>query len=155
MAVCTARSNEGCRSTLSSVSAIPPSRTATTVTFMADRTIFTTIDYNFDTLAQRFREWPTLNQRSDHLDARPARPRKSASGLYFEGGIVSFVRALNLSREPLHPKPFYVDPGVGEVAVEVALQYTTTASLRASNVRATTSQIPLTAARNLAGSARR
>ena len=28
----------------------------TTVTFMADRTIFTTIDYNFDTLAQRFRD---------------------------------------------------------------------------------------------------
>src|SRR5438094_9745197 len=28
----------------------------TTITFMADRTIFTSLDYSFDTLAQRFRE---------------------------------------------------------------------------------------------------
>jgi DNA gyrase subunit B len=55
------------------------------------------------------------------LDQRAEEEREWT--FYFEGGIVSFVRHLNLSREPLHPKPFYVDRRVGEVAVEVALQY--------------------------------
>jgi DNA gyrase subunit B len=95
----------------------------TTVTFMADRTIFTTIDYNFDTLAQRFREMAYLTKglTISMLDQRAEEEREWT--FYFEGGIVSFVRHLNLSREPLHPKPFYVDRRVGEVAVEVALQY--------------------------------
>jgi DNA gyrase subunit B len=95
----------------------------TTVTFMADRSIFTTIDYNFDTLAQRFREMAYLTKglTISMLDQRPDEEREWT--FYFEGGIVSFVRHLNLSREPLHPKPFYVDRRVGEVAVEVALQY--------------------------------
>ncbi len=95
----------------------------TTVTFMADRTIFTTIDYNFDTLAQRFREMAYLTKGLTiyMLDQRAEEEREWT--FYFEGGIVSFVRHLNLSREPLHPKPFYVDRRVGEVAVEVALQY--------------------------------
>jgi DNA gyrase subunit B len=95
----------------------------TTVTFMADRSIFTTIDYNFDTLAQRFREMAYLTKglTISMLDQRPEEEREWT--FYFEGGIVSFVRHLNLSREPLHPKPFYVDRRVGEVAVEVALQY--------------------------------
>ena len=34
----------------------------TTIAFMADRSIFTTIDYNFDTLAQRFREMAYLTK---------------------------------------------------------------------------------------------
>jgi DNA gyrase subunit B len=95
----------------------------TTVTFMADRTIFTTIDYNFDTLAQRFREMAYLTKglTISMVDQRPEEEREWT--FYFEGGIVSFVRHLNLSREPLHPKPFYVDRRVGETAVEVALQY--------------------------------
>src|SRR5207237_538127 len=94
-----------------------------TVTFMADRTIFTTIDYNFDTLAQRFREMAYLTKglTISMLDQRGEEDREWT--FYFEGGIVSFVRHLNLSRVPLHPKPFYVDRRVGEVAVEVALQY--------------------------------
>src|SRR6202022_4177877 len=58
-----------------------PEPNGTTVTFMADRTIFTTIDYNFDTLAQRFREMAyltkgltikMLDQRPEEQDARPA-----------------------------------------------------------------------------------
>jgi DNA gyrase subunit B len=34
----------------------------TTITFMADQSIFTTIDYSFDTLAQRFREMAYLTK---------------------------------------------------------------------------------------------
>ena len=97
----------------------------TTVTFMADRSIFTTLEYSFDTLAQRFREMAYLTKglTITLLDERPGPDAEREWTFYFEGGIVSFVRHLNLSRVPLHSKPFYVERRIGETSVEVALQY--------------------------------
>jgi DNA gyrase subunit B len=97
----------------------------TSITFLTDRTIFTTIDYNYDTLAQRFREMAYLTKGLSItlIDERPGIDDQREWTFYFEGGIVSFVRHLNLSRIPLHSKPFYVDRRVGETHVEVALQY--------------------------------
>ncbi|HEY3062343.1 MAG TPA: DNA topoisomerase (ATP-hydrolyzing) subunit B [Chloroflexota bacterium] len=97
----------------------------TTISFMADQTIFTTIDYSFDTLAQRFREMAYLTKglRITLIDERPGLGEEREYTFYFEGGIVSFVRHLNLSRVPLHPRPFYVERRSGDTAIEVALQY--------------------------------
>jgi DNA gyrase subunit B len=97
----------------------------TSITFLTDRTILTTIDYNYDTLAQRFREMAYLTKGLSItlIDERPGIDDQREWTFYFEGGIVSFVRHLNLSRIPLHSKPFYVDRRVGETHVEVALQY--------------------------------
>jgi len=97
----------------------------TTITFLADNTIFTTLDYNFDTLAQRFREMAYLTKglTITLVDERPGVGEEREWTFYFEGGIVSFVRHLNLSRVPLHPKPFYVERKLGDTTVEVALQY--------------------------------
>jgi DNA gyrase subunit B len=100
----------------------------TTIAFLADRTIFATVDYHFDTLAQRFREMAYLTKglTITLVDERPGPGQEREYTFYFEGGIVSFVRHLNLSRQPLHSKPFYVEKKVGETAVEVALQYNDT-----------------------------
>ncbi len=97
----------------------------TTISFLADRTIFTTIDYGFETLLQRFREMAYLTKGLTIAlkDERADDGQVREYTFYFEGGIVSFVRHLNLSRQPLHARPFYVERQVGEVAVEVALQY--------------------------------
>jgi DNA gyrase subunit B len=97
----------------------------TTITFMADRSIFTTVDYSFDTLAQRFREMAYLTKGLSItlVDERPGVGNEREWTFYFEGGIVSFVRHLNLSRVPLHARPFYVERRIGETSVEVALQY--------------------------------
>src|SRR5207237_10769011 len=45
----------------------------TTISFMADRSIFTSIDYSFDTLAQRFREMAYLTKglKITLIDQRP------------------------------------------------------------------------------------
>ena len=51
-----------------------------------------TLDYHFETLAQRFREMAFLTQGPDHHFRRRAR-RTASMTFYFEGGIV-FVRAL-------------------------------------------------------------
>jgi DNA gyrase subunit B len=97
----------------------------TEITFRPDQSIFTTVDFNFDTLAQRFREMAYLTKglTITLIDERPGPGDEREWTFYFEGGIVSFVRHLNLSRVPLHSRPFYVERRVRDVAVEVALQY--------------------------------
>ncbi|WP_322487174.1 DNA topoisomerase (ATP-hydrolyzing) subunit B [Chloroflexus sp.] len=97
-------------------------RHGTTTRFLPDTSIIQTLDYNFDTLAQRFREMSYLNKglRFKFVDERTNRELN----FYFEGGIVSYVRHLNKDKVVLHRQPFYVERMVDEVMVEVALQYT-------------------------------
>src|SRR5947208_14992313 len=57
------------------------------------------------------------------IDERPGPGDEREWTFYFEGGIVSFVRHLNLSRVPLHARPFYVERRVRDTTIEVALQY--------------------------------
>jgi DNA gyrase subunit B len=96
----------------------------TTQTWMPDATIFDTLDYNYDTLANRFREMAYLTKglRIIFIDERNDRE----TTFYFEGGINSFVRHLNRTRTVLHQKPFYMHRQVGEYIVEVAIQYNDT-----------------------------
>jgi DNA gyrase subunit B len=95
--------------------------TGTTVTFMADNTIFEAIDYSFETLAMRFREVAYLT-RGLRIRFRDLRAGKELS-FYFEGGITSFVRHLNKHRAVLHERPIYLHKQVDTVEVEIALQY--------------------------------
>ena len=99
----------------------PTAERGTKTTFLADRTIFDTLEYNYDTLAQRFREMAYLTKglKLTFVDERSDRE----TSFYFEGGILSFVRHLNKHRSPLHPKPIYIEKPVGTTTVEVALQY--------------------------------
>ncbi len=100
----------------------PTDRHGTTTRFLPDATIIQTLDYNFDTLAQRFREMSYLNKglRFKFVDERTNRELN----FYFEGGIVSYVRHLNKDKTVLHRQPFYVERMVDDVMVEIALQYT-------------------------------
>jgi DNA gyrase subunit B len=95
--------------------------TGTTTTFLPDIAIIRTLDYNYDTLAQRFREMAFLTRglTITFYDERD----DIENSYYFEGGIESFVRYLNRNRNVLHPT-FYVDKQVDDTLVEVALQYT-------------------------------
>src|SRR5690606_28886283 len=47
-------------------------------------------------------------------------------GFYFEGGIQSYVRHLNIGKEAIGDKVFYVEKQINDVMVEVALQYNDT-----------------------------
>jgi DNA gyrase subunit B len=97
------------------------SRTGTTTTFSPDRAIFADhIDYNFETLVQRFREMAYLTKglMITFTDERVDRQ----TSFYFDGGILSFVRYLNKNRTGLH-RPVYFERMIGTTAIEVALQY--------------------------------
>jgi DNA gyrase subunit B len=47
-------------------------------------------------------------------------------GFYFEGGIQSYVKHLNLGKDIVDDDVFYVDKTVKDVQVEIALQYAST-----------------------------
>ncbi|MBA2454425.1 MAG: DNA topoisomerase (ATP-hydrolyzing) subunit B [Chloroflexia bacterium] len=106
------------------VKSIDKSEHGTTQHWMPDTTIFDSLDYVFGTLAQRFREmaYLTAGLRIVFIDER----NDQESTFYFEGGITSYVRHLNKSRIPLHPRPFYMNRQIGDYVVEVALQYNDT-----------------------------
>ena len=99
----------------------------TTVTFLPDKQIFYEYEYDFNVLAQRFKEMAYLNKglrirfRSlYHADRWP----NNEVTYYFDGGISSFVSNLNQTREVLHQKPIYVEKQLdGGTIVEAALQY--------------------------------
>jgi DNA gyrase subunit B len=99
-----------------------PENHGTTTSFLADSKIFTDgIDYNYEALAQWFRETAYLTRalRLTLIDERSDRQVT----FYFEGGIVSFVRHLNRNRSVVHDRPFYVLREMPACLVEVALQY--------------------------------
>ena len=100
-------------------------KTGTKVRFLADDTIFETLEYDFGTLEERFREIAFLN-KGLHITIEDQRNDENLkkSEFCFEGGLNSFVEYLNKNKEKIHPLPIYIEKD-GEVPVEIALQYTT------------------------------
>ena len=98
--------------------------TGTTTTFKFDNTIFKDdVDYRFDVLMNRFREMAFVT-RGVFITLRDERPSPIREiSFYFEGGLKSFVRYLNRNRKGLH-EPIYAQKEVGNIDVEVAIQYT-------------------------------
>ncbi|PKA23043.1 DNA topoisomerase (ATP-hydrolyzing) subunit B [Leptospira meyeri] len=99
----------------------------TVVRFKADDTIFTTVDFSFDTLSARFREIAFLNKG---LLIRIEDQRKDEVAKHefkFDGGIVSFVEYITESKHPLHKVLHFVGEKEN-VWAEIALQYCDTYS---------------------------
>lgn len=110
----------------------------TETTFWPDGTIFTTLEYKFDTLAARMRELAflnagvsiTLTDEREHVEIKDDDGNVTYSGplmkhYHSEGGIKEFVQFLDQAREPLHAEPIFISgiDDAGTVPVEVALQY--------------------------------
>lgn len=99
-------------------------KTGTKVRFLADDTIFETLNYEYEVLENRFREMAFLTKglRITLEDRREETAKKSE--FCFEGGLTSFVEYLNKNKEKLHSKPIYIEKD-GEIPIEIAIQYTT------------------------------
>lgn len=97
--------------------------TGTTVHFKPDHEIFTeTLEYDYDTLANRLRELAFLN-RGIKITIEDKRVEDKKNEYYYEGGIKSYVEHLNRTREVLHDEPIYIEGEKDGITVEVALQY--------------------------------
>ncbi len=96
-------------------------RRGTKVTFKPDPQIFETVEFSFDTLAQRLRELAFLNggvliTLDDERDGKNHK-------FHYEGGIVSFVTHLNKNKTAVNEKPIYMRGEKDGIEAEIALQW--------------------------------
>ncbi len=96
----------------------------TKVTFMPDDTIFTTVEFDYSTIATRFREMCFLNAglKIIFVDNRKEVVKKNE--FHYEGGLQEFVKWLNRTRNSVHQKIIYFKKQEGSTIAEVAIQYT-------------------------------
>lgn len=93
----------------------------TQINFKPDTEIFESIEFEYDTLAQRIRELAFLNKgvKINFIDERQDKEEL----FHYEGGIKSFVSYLNRNKEPLFKEPIYIEGSKDDYAVEIAMQY--------------------------------
>ncbi|MFZ1939426.1 MAG: DNA topoisomerase (ATP-hydrolyzing) subunit B [Terracidiphilus sp.] len=103
-------------------------RRGTKVHFLPDKTIFTTTEFNYDTLAQRLREMAFLNKGLEitltderTADAKTGEARRAE--FRYAGGIAEFVKHLNRGKTALHDKPIVMEALRDGVEIDIALQY--------------------------------
>jgi DNA gyrase subunit B len=101
----------------------PTSDTGTTITFRPDPDIFEEPEFDFDTLAQRFRETAFLTRG---LTVRLVDERGEGREVTFryDGGIEDFVRHLNEARDPVHRDVAYIEGESEGSTLEIAMQWT-------------------------------
>jgi len=110
---------------LKALKAIGPAKgSGTTITFRADKTIFTELEYNWGKILDRLRQQAYLTKgiTINVIDQRPEhRPKRYK--FHFEGGIKSYIKSLHRNKTVKNDTIFYVDKDVSDCKVELALQY--------------------------------
>lgn len=94
----------------------------TIITFYPDPTIFketTEFDYKWVVNYLRHQAYLTKGIRVAVIDERTS----EQAAFYFEGGIQSYVKHLNIGKEVVSDNIFYVEKQVEDSGVEVAIQY--------------------------------
>ncbi|HGN7559018.1 TPA: DNA topoisomerase (ATP-hydrolyzing) subunit B [Streptococcus pyogenes] len=100
--------------------------TGTTVHFTPDPEIFTeTTQFDYSVLAKRIQELAFLNRglKISITDKRSGMEQEEH--FLYEGGIGSYVEFLNDKKDVIFETPIYTDGELEGIAVEVAMQYTT------------------------------
>ena len=108
------------------------SKTGTTTHFRPDGSIFTTLEYNYETLCTRLRELAFLNKGLE-LSITDYRVKNEDGSylterFYSEHGLKDFIEYLDGNREKLMPEPIYIEGQKQDIPIEVAMQYNTTFS---------------------------
>jgi DNA gyrase subunit B len=99
--------------------------TGTSITFYPDPTIFKeTVDFDYKWVVNYLRHQAYLT-KGVYVEVRDERT-KERTAFYFEGGIKSYVKHLNIGKDVLSDSIFYVERQVEDSIVEVAIQYNDT-----------------------------
>ena len=107
-------------------------KTGTLITFKPDPEIFReTVEFKTNIIAQRLRELAFLNSGLEIVFTDERQTATEPETFYYKNGVEEFVKQLNKSKEPLHPKPISfrketrekLDDKEIEVHIEVVLQY--------------------------------
>lgn len=108
-------------------------KTGSKTTFWPDPEIFQeTVEFNYSTLQTRLREMAFLN-KGIYISIKDKRKDKEREDEFcYEGGIREYVKYLNENKDEIHKDIIYFEQEghdknekVGDMAMEVAMQYTT------------------------------
>jgi DNA gyrase subunit B len=106
--------------------------TGTLITFLPDKEIFReTVEFKSDIISQRLRELAFLNSGLEIVFTDERNAAAEPEKFYYKNGTEEFVKQLNKSKEPLHPKPIIFRKETAEklddknidVHIEVVMQY--------------------------------
>ncbi|MCD6149730.1 DNA topoisomerase (ATP-hydrolyzing) subunit B [bacterium] len=103
----------------------------TVITFQPDPKIFPEIKFSRKKILDYLRQQAyltkgvkiTIEDRRE-MEGEKDEYKIKKHGFYFDGGIISFVKFLNRGKEVKNEMPVYIEKTVGDVYVEVSLQYT-------------------------------
>ena len=99
--------------------------TGTRITFYPDPTIFKeTVTFDYKWVVDYLRHQAYLT-KGVYVAVRDERTKERAA-FYFEGGIQSYVKHLNIGKDVVSDSVFYVEKQVDDSMVEVAVQYNDT-----------------------------
>jgi DNA gyrase subunit B len=98
--------------------------TGTIISFKADHQIFETLEYDWGKILDRLRQQAYLTKgiKMIIIDTRNGHKKKHFQ-FYFDGGIKTYIKALNRNTNLKNETIFYVDKDVNDCKVEVAMQY--------------------------------
>ncbi len=97
-------------------------KTGTEIIFYPDDTIFQTTEFDYELVLDRLRHSAYLTKGV--LTKLDDQKNNRQYSFYFEGGIQSYVKHLNIGKEVVDTDIFYVDKSIDETEVEIAIQYT-------------------------------
>ncbi|NCN07314.1 DNA topoisomerase (ATP-hydrolyzing) subunit B [Candidatus Falkowbacteria bacterium] len=110
-----------------SVKAVGPAKgTGVKITFKPDKSIFTVTEFKLKIILDHLRQQAYLTKGiklmiSDERDSDQLKHLDYC--FFFEGGIKSYIKHINLHSQPKHENVFYVEKDMEDIHVEVAMQY--------------------------------
>jgi len=104
--------------------------TGTVITFKPDETIFTVMEYRYDTLATRLRELAFLNAGLTLTLTDKRHPREDGTfkteRFYSETGLEEFVLYIDKNKDSLIQDPIHITTEKNGIPIEIALTYNDT-----------------------------
>ncbi len=104
--------------------------TGTVITFKPDDTIFTVMEYRYDTLATRLRELAFLNAGLTLTLTDKRHPREDGTfkteQFYSETGLEEFVLYIDKNKDSLIQDPIHITTEKNGIPIEIALTYNDT-----------------------------
>ena len=97
-------------------------RRGTKVRFCPDQEIFSTTNFNFETLCNRMRELAFLNGGLNITVTDARQTPQQQESYHYEGGISEFITYLNESRTVVHEPVLFRD-AVDEIEIDCCFQY--------------------------------
>ena len=98
-------------------------KSGTEVTFKPDGEIFDECDFSYDILHSRMREQAFLNGGLRIITSDEREGREATDTMYYEGGIIEFVKYINRNKTPLHENVIFLSGERNDSTAEIALQY--------------------------------